>query len=147
MTNKMTNRKALSIAIAVLNDRGTEPDLNTIIIDGVGYEAADVVAKLESMAAALDNKAANTKKKPTKTQLENVGLRAAIMSFLQENPNLIVTCTDLGKKVPELDDMNNQKISALVRGLVDGGEVTKITEKGKSFFKLAQPTEGSESGE
>lgn len=130
MTNKMTNKKAL-----------------TFVLENMAEIPADVREKLENMVAALDNKAANTKKKPTKTQLENVGLRAAIMGFLRENPNLIVTCTDLGKKVPELDGMNNQKISALVRGLVDSHEVTKITEKGKSLFKLAQPTEGDESGE
>lgn len=148
MTNKMTNKKALTVAIAVLNEMGIEPERSTIIVDGTGYDAAEVVTKLESMVAALDSKSASTKRKPTKTQEENIILRAAIMDLLRANPNLLVTCTDLGKKVAVLEGMNNQKISALMRGLVDGGEVVKLTEKGKSLFKLADATEEEgESGE
>lgn len=122
MTNKMTNRKALAF---VLENVKTLPE--------------DVRQKLEAMAAALNNKSANVKRKPTKTQLENEGLRGHIMAFLRENPNLFVTCTDLGKKVAALDGLNNQKISALMKPLVEGGEVIKVTEKGKSVFQLAKP--------
>ena len=122
MTNKMTNRKALAY---VLENMAEMPE--------------DVRNKLEAMAAALDNKSANVKRKPTKTQVENEALRASIMTFLRENPNLFVTCTDLGKKVAALDGLNNQKISALMKPLVEGGEVVKVTDKGKSLFQLAKP--------
>lgn len=125
MTNKMTNKKAL-----------------TYVLENVATLPADVKEKLENMVAALESKATSATRKPTKTQQENVGLRAAIMDFLRENPNLLVTCTDLSKRVAALDGMNNQKISALMRGLVDGGEVVKITEKGKSLFRLASEDEG-----
>lgn len=130
--NKMTNRKALAF---VLENMADLPN--------------DVREKLENMAAALDNKATSTSRKPTAKQLENIGFRKNIMDFLRDNPNLLVTCTDLGKKVPELADMNNQRISALMKPLVDGGEVVKITEKGKSLFQLAKPAaeDEGESGE
>lgn len=127
MTNKMTNRKALAF-----------------VLENMTEMPADVREKLENMAAALDNKATSTKRKPTATQAANVGLREDIMAFLRENPNLLVTCTDIGKKVASLDGMNNQKISALMRGLVDSGEVVKTTEKGKSLFQLAPPSEGED---
>lgn len=131
MTNKMTNRKALAF-----------------VLENVTDLPADVREKLENMAASLDNKAASTTRKPTAKQVENIGLRKNIMDFLRDNPNLLVTCTDIGKKVKELDGMNNQRISALMRALVESGEVVKITEKGKSLFQLAKPTEGeSEEGE
>lgn len=131
MTNKMTNRKALAF-----------------VLENVTDLPADVREKLENMAASLDNKAASTTRKPTAKQVENIGLRKNIMDFLRDNPNLLVTCTDIGKKVKELDGMNNQRISALMRALVESGEVVKITEKGKSLFQLAKPTEGEgEEGE
>lgn len=131
MTNKMTNRKALAF-----------------VLENVTDLPADVREKLENMAASLDNKAASTTRKPTAKQVENIGLRKNIMDFLRGNPNLLVTCTDIGKKVKELDGMNNQRISALMRALVESGEVVKITEKGKSLFQLAKPIEGEgEEGE
>lgn len=117
----MTNRKALAF-----------------VLENVTTLPADVREKLENMAVSLDNKASNPNKKPTATQLENAGFRENIMEFLRANPNLLVTCTDLGKKVKELDGLNNQRISALMRALVESGEVVKIVEKGKSLFQLAK---------
>ena len=127
MTNKMTNRKALAF-----------------VLENVTDLPADVREKLENMAASLDNKAASTTRKPTAKQVENIGIRKSIMDFLRGNPNLLVTCTDIGKKVKELDGMNNQRISALMRALVESGEVVKITEKGKSLFQLAKKDNGGE---
>lgn len=143
MTNKMTNRKALAFAIGNLKDTLDE-GYPTLVLEGEKYAVTDVIAKLEAMAASLDNKATNTKHKPTKTQLENKGLMEDILVFLRENPSLLVTCTDVGKHIPALAGMNNQKISALMRGLVDAGEVVKMTEKGKSLFQLAKPKEGED---
>lgn len=139
-TNKLTNKKALEIAIHTI----TNADLEELWSGNEPFSIDEVIAKLESMVAALDSKAANTKKKFTKTQLENVSLRAAIMDFLRERPNLVVSCTDLGKRVPALDGLNNQKISALMRGLVDAGDVVKYTEKGKTTFQFAAKDDGEE---
>lgn len=127
MTNKMTNRKALAF-----------------VLENVTDLPADVREKLENMAASLDNKAASTTRKPTAKQTENVGFRKNIMDFLRGCPNRLLTCTEIGKEVAELDGMNNQRISALMRALVDSGEVVKITEKGKSLFQLAKPSEGED---
>lgn len=69
------------------------------------------------------------------------------MDFLRANPNRLLTCTEIGKEVTELDGMNNQRISALMRALVDGGEVTKVTVKGKSLFQLARPAATEDEGE
>lgn len=142
--NKITNRKALAIAINAFTDMSTkaaEDGENGVSfkLDGQFYPIEDVIAKLEAMAASLDNKSANPNRKPTKTQQENEALRQEIMDFLRENPNLMVTCTDLSKRVSALNGLNNQKISALMRGLVEAGAVDKYTEKGKSVFQLAAP--------
>ena len=121
MTNKMTNRKALAY-----------------VLENVNTLPADVREKLATMAAALENKATATKRKPTKTQQENENLRQQIMAFLTDHPTLMVTCTDLGKQVPALNGLNNQKISSLMKVLVEYGQVTKVVEKGKSIFQLAK---------
>ena len=123
MTNKMTNRKALAYVLEKVTDL-----------------PADVREKLENMAAALESKADTSKRKPTAKQKENNGLRDVIMAFLTANPNLLVTCTDLTKKVEALNGESNQKVSALMKPLVEAGLVTKVTEKGKSVFQLAKPT-------
>lgn len=117
MTNKMTNKKAL-----------------TYVLKNMAETPADVKEKLEGMIAALDNKAASTKRKPTAKQTENEGFKAQILEFMRANPNHLYTCTEIGKAIAELNDLNNQRISALMRGLVDAGLVDKTTEKGKSLF-------------
>lgn len=118
MTNKMTNKKALTYVLEYMTDI-----------------PADVREKLEAMLAALENKSSTTRK-PTKTQLENEGYKQAILEFMENDPLRMMTCTELGKEVPELDSFNSQKISALMRGLVNDGVVTKVVEKGKSYFQL-----------
>lgn len=117
MTNKMTNKKAL-----------------TYVLENMAEIPADVKEKLEGMIAALDNKAASTKRKPTAKQTENEGFKAQILEFMRANPNHLYTCTEIGKAIAELNGLNNQRISALMRGLVDAGLVDKTTEKGKSLF-------------
>lgn len=128
MANKMTNRKALEYVVNRYHDE----------------LPADVASKLKTMITALDHKANPATRKPTKTQEENAILRDHIMDYLRENPNLLVTCTDLGKHVPVLDGLNNQKIAALMKGLVDSRLVVKVVEKGKSLFQLAADDADSE---
>ena len=117
MTNKMTNKKAL-----------------TYVLENMAEIPADVKEKLEGMVAALENKAASTKRKPTAKQTENEGFKSLILEFMRANPNRLLACTEIGKEVAELNGLNNQRISALMRGLVDAGLVTKDVVKGKSLF-------------
>lgn len=134
-TNKMTNKKALAVAVSVMTNLQANPATDTITIDGVSYPVSDIVEKLEGMLTALDNKTASAKRKPTEKQKENANLRGAILRYLAtaEKP---MTCTEIGKAMPELEGMNNQRISALMRSLVEDGRVSKTTEKGKSLFAI-----------
>lgn len=143
MTNKLTNRKALAIAMNVLQDLQQEAIENgaesyEFKFENQCFSIEDVLNKLNSMVATLDNKATSTKRKPTKTQVENASFRDNILAFLRENPNLIVTCTDITKRVPELEGQTNQKVSALMQPLVKAKAVVKLTEKGKTYFQLAK---------
>lgn len=92
------------------------------------------VVYLENELALLDKKAQN--KKATKTQEQNVGIKAIILEVLA-----IIgsgTVTDIQNGNEELSALSNQKVSALVRQLVESGEVVKTTDKKKSIFSLAE---------
>jgi DNA-binding transcriptional regulator GbsR (MarR family) len=45
------------------------------------------------------------------------------------------TITDLMKSVPELADLSNQRVSALVRQLKDADLVVRTEEKRKAYFE------------
>ena len=92
------------------------------------------VAYLENELALLDKKAQN--KKATKTQEQNVGIKATILEVLATIGS--GTVTDIQNGNEELSTLSNQKVSALVRQLVESGEVVKTTDKKKSIFSLAE---------
>ena len=92
------------------------------------------VAYLENELALLDKKAQN--KKATKTQEQNVGIKATILDVLATIGS--GTVTDIQNGNEELSALSNQKVSALVRQLVESGEVVKTTDKKKSIFSLAE---------
>ena len=92
------------------------------------------VAYLENELALLDKKAQN--KKATKTQEQNVGIKATILEVLATIGS--GTVTDIQNGNEELSALSNQKVSALVRQLVESGEVVKTTDKKKSIFSLAK---------
>ena len=92
------------------------------------------VAYLENELALLDKKAQN--KKATKTQEQNVGIKATILEVLATIGS--GTVTDIQNGNEELSALSNQKVSALVRQLVESGDVVKTTDKKKSIFSLAE---------
>lgn len=92
------------------------------------------VAYLENELALLDKKAQN--KKATKTQEQNVGIKTTILEVLATIGS--GTVTDIQNGNEELFALSNQKVSALVRQLVESGEVVKTIDKKKSIFSLAE---------
>ena len=92
------------------------------------------VAYLENELALLDKKAQN--KKATKTQEQNIGIKATILKVLATIGS--GTVTDIQNGNEELSALSNQKVSALVRQLVESGKVVKTTDKKKSIFSLAE---------
>ena len=92
------------------------------------------VAYLENELALLDKKASN--KKATKTQEENVGIKATILEVLATIGS--GTVTNIQNSNEKLSALSNQKVSALVRQLVESGDVVKTVDKKKSIFSLAE---------
>ena len=84
----------------------------------------------------LDKKAAN--KKPNKVQQENEKSKVKIVEVLADTTaETGKTATEILKELPEL--VSNQKVSALLRQLVESGVVTKEVLKGKKTVFYLTP--------
>ena len=80
----------------------------------------------------LENKRSTTK--PTKTQTENIAVKETIVSVLKDIGKP-VTITEMQKYSAELSEYSCQKLSALLKQLVENDKtVTKVTEKKKTYF-------------
>ena len=113
MTDKMTNSKALAFVLGM---------------EGI---PSDVREKLVNIKASIDKKN-SAERKPTATQTENVGLKSAILGGMESGK--AYTIGDLMKAIPELADLTNQRVSALVRQLKDDGLVVREEIKRKAYF-------------
>lgn len=115
MTNKKTNKEFFGEVVAIGKAQGN----------------AELVAWAEEKIKALENKAAN--RKPTKTQKENEGVKDEIVATLR-NAKEPFTVTQILAKGNFPEGTSNQKVTALLRQLIEAGEVVKTTDKKKSFF-------------
>ena len=73
-------------------------------------------------------------KKPTAQQTANAGIQSAIVEGMEVNR--LYTVTEIIKEIPECADLTNQRVSALLRQLVDGGKVKRTEDKRKAYFSL-----------
>ena len=80
----------------------------------------------------LNNKASGTRK-PTATQVENEKTKVVIVDFLSTVES--ATITDIQKSA-NLEEISNQKMSAILKQLVDSGVVAKSYEKRKAYFSV-----------
>lgn len=83
----------------------------------------------------LLDKKNSAEKKPTAQQTANDGIKVAILDYMDEGARY--TITDLIKSVPECADLTNQRVSALIRQLIDESKVVRTEEKRKAYFSLA----------
>lgn len=121
MANKMTKKDAILYA------------MNYLPADA----PAEVVEKLNGMLEQLAKKNASPKKL-TATQEQNLVLRDAVLMFLEMYPNELFTCSDLAKRVPELDGCTPQKVSALMSALIKVDKVSRVQDKRKTFFQFKE---------
>ena len=122
MANKITKKEMFTMIKAQIKDN------------------AEMVAFIDHEIELLDKKASN--KKATKTQEANVGIKSTILAVLEGGKSM--TVTEMQGASAELGELSNQKVSALVRQLVETGEVVKTIDKKVSRFSLADNGEGEE---
>jgi hypothetical protein len=90
-------------------------------------EKAFVEHELELLA-----KKNSADKKPTAQQVANAGICEAIYEGMEDGK--MYTITDIIKEVPACAELTNQRVSALVRGMI-GTKVERIEEKRKAYFR------------
>lgn len=99
-----------------------------------GEITAEDMGEFVAHELELLSKKNSADKKPTAQQTANEAVKTAILEGMEVNR--LYTITELIKEIPECADMTNQKVSALVRQLVDAGSVAKTVDKRKSYFSL-----------
>ena len=118
-TTKMTKRDYFNAILAVL---ATVEDT----------DVSGLTAFVNHEIELLENKRSSTK--PTKTQTENLAVKETIVSVLKEIGKP-VTITEMQKFSAELAEFSCQKLSALLKQLVENDKtITKVTEKKKTYF-------------
>ncbi len=76
----------------------------------------------------------SAEKKPTAQQVANAGIATAIIEGME--PNRLYTVTEVIKSIPQCADLTNQRVSALLRQLVEAGKVKRTEDKRKAYFSL-----------
>ena len=94
---------------------------------------AEVVDFCNHEISLLENR--KTSKGLTKTQKDNEVImeKIALALSAMDEP---VTVTELIASGNGLEGLTNQKVSALLRKMIEDGQVEKIIEKKKAFFRL-----------
>lgn len=113
---KLTYAMALEIAIA-------------------SVEATEVKEKLEALKVSVEKKNGGSRK-PTATQKENAELKVAIANGLEVGK--AYTITEIMKTVKAVEGLTNQRVSAIVRQMVESGTLTRNEVKRKAYFSLVE---------
>jgi hypothetical protein len=117
---KMTKKQIFAGAIELLENI---ENVNVEIIEGLKHEID-----------LLDRK--NSKSTQTKNQVENENIKTDIVNALTEIAKP-VTITELQSANETMANFSNQKLSALLKQLVESNQVVKTTDKKKSYFTVA----------
>lgn len=109
-----------------------------------GFSVADALEFLDTRIEQTEKKNASGggERKPTKTQVENEGIKEQIVQYLSTCTEP-VTIGDIGKAIGV---ESCQKVSALVTQMltvrkgvaVEGGVIDRTEVKGKAYFALAK---------
>ena len=120
MATKMTKKDCFTALLQM-----DEVQSNQTLVDFINHEL-ELLAKKNS-----------AEKKPTATQLANDDFKSAILAHMSMTPDQLFTITELIKSVPEIADLTNQRVSAIVGQMVKAGSLVRVDDKRKAFFKVA----------
>ena len=116
MNKKLTKKDHFAALLAL-----AEVQENQTLVDFINHE-------LE-----LLSKKNTADRKPTAAQIENEGVKTAILAALTTTPT---TISDLQKTHEEMGELSNQRISALLRQLIIDNKVVRTEDKKKALFAL-----------
>lgn len=123
MEKKITKKEMFAQVIAMAQGRE------------VAVSVDEIVAFAEHEIELLEKKAGTKSKKETANDAENARLMEVIVETLTGSEKAM-TVSELMTVNAELGELSNQKVSALMKKLVDGGRVQKAVDKRKSVFSI-----------
>lgn len=115
MEKKMTYVQAIEKALETVTDKAVKDRLNELVV-------------------SLNKRNKSGNRKPTKEQQKNAEIKAEILAVLADKKAR--TVTDFLHDVPSLVGCSNQKASALIKQLLDSGDVVREEIKRKAYFSL-----------
>ena len=96
-------------------------------------EDAELVEFIEGRIAQLDKKN-SAERKPTAKQIENAGIKDAIVAWMEHGR--VYAAGEVAKTCPACEGAHVNKVSALLTQLAKDGVLTVSVEKRKSFYAL-----------
>ena len=112
----------------------TQKEMFNEILNGYGL-SAEHKAFLEGRIAQLDKKSSAKSDKPTATQKANAELKDKILVEMEADK--AYTISDMLKALPSCADLSNQKVSAVMKQMVEAGLVVRSEDKRKAYFSQA----------
>ena len=116
---KMTKRDYFNALLAI-----DAVSADETLVDFINHEL-ELLAKKNS-----------AEKKPTAVQTANNGIKEAILDGMENGK--MYTITDLIKEIDACAELTNQRVSALVRQMIEDGKVERIEEKRKAYFRKVE---------
>lgn len=98
-------------------------------------ERKDLIEFIDHEVDLLAKKSTN--KAQTKTQKENDNVKTAILDALKA-VGAPCTISELQTKAPTMGNYSNQKLSALLKQLVEAGLVNKLIDKKRTLFQIVE---------
>lgn len=111
----------------------TKKDYFKMIKEIVGEERKDLQEFCDKEIALLEKK--NTNKGATKTQKENEEIKVKVLQALRVIGEK-TTITNLQANDEEMAQYSNQKLSALLKQLVESNKVIRTQEKKVTYFEI-----------
>ena len=118
MEKKLTKKEKFAMLKEIVVDMG-----NDMLVEFINNE----ISLLEKKSS---------KSTQTKTQIENENIKDRIVEVLLELDKS-VTITELQGANEEMATYSNQKLSALLKQLVEENRVVRIPDKKKTYFTVA----------
>ena len=131
---KMTQVSALEVAVEVITNV-----MNGVDTDLASSELSEAITKLSGMAEKLAEKRSTPSKADKEKSAEHKAIADEIILVLSTEETVTngMTVSEMQKASDKLAEYSNQKISAILRKMVDNGTIVKTVDKKKSYFSIA----------
>ena len=136
---KMTQVTALRLAVDVITNVMNGADVDLVSGEFSDTEITEALVKLSDMADKLAEKRSTPSKADKEKFAEHKAIADEIMLVLSTEETVTdgMTVSEMQKASEMLAEYSNQKISAILRKMIENKTVVKTIDKKKSYFSLA----------